>query len=200
VFSGNPDNLIDKIIREINSSGTFDYLKILDVIRDDGRSLEITPDLIFQQAYGSRTIHLFFNIWYSQFNYSPALNANGPQVDHIFPSSALAKIKTANPESGKLNLLKYRAEDRDQIANCRLVTAGENGFEGKSAILPEKWFALDRFSSKEDQQKYLDLHLIPSDSDLWKIENFERFVEARKVLIEEKFSFMLKERSSTVTA
>ena len=54
------------------------------VIRADGRSMEITPDVIFEQYYGSRSIHLFFNLWYRDFDYSPALNTNGPRSTTSF--------------------------------------------------------------------------------------------------------------------
>jgi hypothetical protein len=73
-----------------------------------------------------------------------------------------------------------------------LLTAEENGFGGKCDIPPEQWFALSRFPNKEAQTHYFKVHLIPSDPELWKLDNFERFVEARKALIEEKFSRMLR--------
>lgn len=192
VFGGSPDNLIDKIVRNIEEKKDFILNDVFGVIRADNRNLEITKDIIFQQYYGSRTIHLFFNLWYMHFDYSPALNSNGPQVDHIFPQSLLKTVKDENPESGKWNLLRYRSEQRDQIANCMLLTAEENGFDGKCAKTPEEWFALSRFQNDQERDKYLKLHLIPSDPELWKLDNFEKFVEARKLLIAEKFSYMLR--------
>jgi hypothetical protein len=192
VFGGNPDNLIDKIVTNIQEQENFNLNEVFGVIRADNRSLEITDDVIFEQAYGSRTIHLFLNLWYRDFDYKPALDANGPQIDHIFPQSLLKTIKEINPESGKRNILHYRAEQRDQIANCMLLTAEENGFSRKCDTPPHLWFGDSRFSNKEDQERYLKLHLIPLDPELWKLENFDRFVEARKALIKEKFSRMLR--------
>ncbi len=192
VFGGSPDNLIDKIVRNIQENQDFVPSEIFGVIRADNRNLEITPDVIFNQYYGSRTIHLFFNLWYQDFDYKPALDANGPQIDHIFPQSLLKTVKDVNPDSGKRNLLHYRAEQRDQIANCMLLTAEENGFGGKCDTPPNKWFDLSRFKNKEVQLSYFKLHLIPDDPELWKLENFDHFVEARKRLIEEKFSRMLR--------
>ncbi len=191
VFSGGPDNVIDKLVRNIHEQKDFVLKEIYGVVRAEGRSLEITPAVIFNQHYGSREIHLFFNLWYQAFNYTPALDANGPQVDHIFPQSLLKQIKDINPETGNRNLLRYRAEQRDQIANCMLLTAAENGASGKRDQAPAQWFALSRFKSKEDQQKYLDLHLIPQDPSLWKVDRFEDFITARKQLIRDKFAFML---------
>jgi len=80
--------------------------------------------------------------------------------------------------------MKYKWQDRDQIGNLMLLTAVENGSGGKTDILPEIWFA-----DKSDE--YLDLHLIPRDKNLWKIENFEAFVEERKKLILQKFDYLI---------
>lgn len=184
-FSGTPDNLIDRCVRQIDQDGGFDLREIFGVIRSDGRSLELTKDVLFDIHYGSKEIHLLFSIWYPAMNYQPAYENSLPQVDHIFPQSLLRKVKVANPETGVKNLLKYYAPDRDQLANCMLLTAEENGFAGKCATPPEEWFA-----GKSDD--YLELHLIPKDPDLWKLENYEKFVDARKALIKEKFSYLLQ--------
>lgn len=192
VFGGSPDNLIDKLVRNIHEQQDFLLSEAYGVIRADGRSMEITPEVIFEQYYGSRSIHLFFNLWYREFDYSPALDANGPQIDHIFPQSVLKTVKDINPESGKRNILHYRAEHRDQIANCMLLTADENGFAGKCDTTPAEWFAVSRFPSPQVQAQYLRLHLIPSDPSLWELDRYEDFVEARKALIKDKFGYMLQ--------
>jgi len=192
VFGGSPDNLIDKIVRNLGEKKDFILAEVFSVIRADNRNLEITKDIIFQQSYGSRTVHLFFNLWYMHFDYSPALDSNGPQVDHIFPQSLLKKIRVENPESGKWNLMRYRSDQRDQIANCMLLTAEENGFGGKCDKTPEEWFALSRFHTEHEREKYFKLHLIPSDPELWNLDKFEQFVEARKLLIAQKFNHMLR--------
>jgi hypothetical protein len=192
VFGGSPDNLIDKLVRNIQEQGDFVLSEVYGVIRADGRSMEITPDVIFEQYYGSRSIHLFFNLWYRDFDYSPALDANGPQVDHIFPQSLLKTVKDINPDSGKRNILHYRAEQRDQIANCMLLTADENGFSGKCDTPPAEWFAPARFSSPEEHEQYLRMHLIPADPSLWALARYDDFIEARKALIVKKFAYMIQ--------
>lgn len=192
VFSGSPDNLIDKLVRNIQEQQDFVLSEIYGVIRTEGRSLEITPAVIFDQYYGSRTIHLFFNLWYRDFDYSPALDANGPQVDHIFPQSLLKTVKDINPESGKRNILHYRAEHRDQITNCMLLTADENGFSGKCDTPPAQWFDRFRFASDAEHKRYLKMHLIPDDPALWALARYDDFIAARKALIKEKFAYMLR--------
>ena len=184
-FSGQPDNLIDKCVREINETKTFDIKQLFGVIRADGRNLEVTEAVVLGQYYGSKNVHLIFNIWYKDFNYVPAYDNNLPQVDHIFPQAILKSVKIPNPETGKRNVMKYKWDDRDQIANCMLLTAEENGFRGKKDIPPDIWFA-------DKSVEYLNRHLIPTDRNLWKIENYEHFIEERKRLILDKFNYMIQ--------
>lgn len=191
-FGGNPDTLIDRIVRNIQEQKEFIIPEVFGVIREAGRSLEITPHVIFDQGYGSREIHLIFNLWYKTFNYRPAYNGNTPSVDHIFPQSLLSAVKTINPDTGRKSLTKYPKNFRDQIANCMLLTSDENGAAGKTDIPPREWFARARFASDEEHEKYLKLHLIPRDPSLWELERFEDFLEARKLLIQEKFAYMLQ--------
>jgi hypothetical protein len=183
VFGGNPDQLLDKIVPNINKHATFDLSEIFGVVREDGRSMEISEATILGMSYTSKEIHLLFNLWYG-FNYQPALKGNLPQIDHIFPQSELKKFKVANPETGKMNVMKYHQEERDQIGNLMLLTATENGGGGKTDIVPEVWF-------EDKSDEYLDLHLIPRDKSLWKMENYEKFVKERNRLIIKKFNYLI---------
>jgi len=187
-FGGSPDNLIDKCTKTIDQENGFSLGEVFGTILADGRSLEVTPDMILGQHYTSREVHLYFNLWYSGFDYQPAFVNNTPQLDHIFPQSLLKKEKMVNPQTGRRDLLRYKWQDRDQFANLMLLTAKENGAGGKSDTPPHEWFS-ERV--EEHGEEYLDLHLIPKDSDLWRLERFEDFIEARKALILNKFSFML---------
>jgi hypothetical protein len=186
-FSGTPDNLIDKCVNKIDEMKAFSVRDIFGVIREDGRNLDITGHTILEMGYGSKSIHLMFNLWYRDFNYQPSFRDNLPQVDHIFPQSRLKTVKVVNPENGIRNLLKYKQETRDQIANCMLLTADENGAGGKTDIPPSDWFA-------GKSPEYLERHLIPQNPDLWKLENFELFIEERKKLILNKFAYMLQQK------
>lgn len=187
-FSGTPDNLIDKCTDNIDAIENFDVPQIFGVIREDGRTLEVTPQTILSAHYTSREIHLLFNIWYRDFNYQPAYENGLPQIDHIFPQSLLKSIKDENPETGKMNIMRYKWPERDQIGNCMLLTREENGAGGKSDISPEVWFA-------DKEPEYLEKHLIPKDKELWKLKNYELFIEARNKLILEKFDFLLVDQS-----
>ena len=183
-FSGTPDQLIDDLVARIKQLSSFDVNALFDVIRSKGRSLELNEDRFWQMGYGSDTVHLLFNLWYRDFNYTPAYENNLPQVDHIFPQSALRKVKALNPRTKRKDLTKYRDADRNQLANCMLLTQQENGAGGKSDTLPIQWFA-------GKGQTYLDMHMIPRDPELWKLERFEDFTAERKKLIRQQFASLL---------
>lgn len=183
-FSGSPDNLIDSITRKIDEDKDFILNNIFGEMRNNGRNLQVSADTILKEHYNSKNIHLLFNIWYKDFNYVPAFQNNTPQVDHIFPQAVLKLVKETNPHTGRKDLLKYKWYDRDQIANLMLLTQGENGPGGKCDTPPEEWFA-----SKD--QAYLEKHLIPTDPDFWKLENYELFLEERTQLILSKFDELI---------
>ena len=182
-FSGSPDSLIDKCTQKIKQSAEFDTSEMYSTIKNDGRNLDLSEEMLMSLHYGSKEIHLLFNYWYG-FNYEPSFIGNKPQIDHIFPQSALKKIKDKNPNTDRNDILHYKWWDRDQFANLMLLTAKENGAGGKSDILPKEWFA-----TKSDD--YLKLHLIPTDKKLWEIDKYEDFIIERRKLIKEKFSDIL---------
>lgn len=183
-FGGSSDNLLDALTTKLNELKAFSADELFNVMRTQGRSLEVTEDRLWQMGYGSETAHLLFNLWYRQFNHTPAYENNMPQIDHIFPQSLLRKVKIDNPRTGRKDLMKYREAERNQLANCMLLSREENGAGGKSAIPPDEWF-----EGKTDE--YLDMHLIPRDKALWKLERFEDFVAERKKLIRDKFAHLL---------
>jgi hypothetical protein len=183
-FGGTPDQLIDDLVVKIEEIKTFELNEIFGVVRSAGRSLELTEDRLWAIGYGSENIHLLFNLWYRDFNYTPAFVNNLPQIDHIFPQSLLRTVKIPNPNTGKMNIMKYREHDRNQLANCMLLTATENGAGGKGDTPPDVWFA-------DKDATYLDRHLIPSDPALWRLTRFEDFIAERKKLIVSKFAYLL---------
>ncbi len=182
-FSGSPDQLIDDAVSKIRESKAFVVDEQYGVIRAANRSLELTRDALLGEGYGSKMVHLLFNLWYRGFDYQPAYSNNEPQVDHIFPQSVLKKVRRAN-EEGKLLLTKYYAEDRNQLANCMLLRREENGAGNKGSIEADAWL-------KDKPEEYLEMHLIPRDKELWKLENYEAFIKAREELIVNKFSYLL---------
>lgn len=190
-FSGNPDNLIDKCIENIKQKQTFDVTDIFQTIRNNGRNLEISKESILSENYTSKSIHLLFNIWYPKPDYTPSFSGNALQIDHIFPQSLLKKETIVNPETGR-QVMKYQKEQRNQIANCMLLTRDENLAKTNKTL--KEWLEHKRIefnNDKKELEEYLELHLIPTNEELWEIDKFEEFIEARKALILDKFKSLL---------
>jgi len=180
-FSGSSDTLLDALVRKINEREDFDINTINTEIMNRGRTISISEDSLLDTYYGEKKLYLIFALWYQDINFKPAYEGNLPWVDHIFPQSKLKEIKETNPETGR-KIMKYKWWDRDQIANLMLLSAEENRDEKRDKS-PEGWL-----KNKDDE--YFEIHLIPKNKDLWKIENFEKFVEERKRLIVDKFKRM----------
>lgn len=183
-FSSHTDNVINALVTEIKKSKSFSKEDLFGVIQGQNKSLSINEDRLFQIGYNKPTIHLLFSLWYHGFDYTPAYENNLPQIDHIFPQSAMKQIKVEDPETGKMKI-KYSMPFRNQLANCMLLTREENGAGGKRDTLPKDWFA-------DKDEAYLARHLIPADSELWELERFEDFLEARKALILQKFGRLVQ--------
>lgn len=98
-------------------------------------------------------------------------------MDHIFPQSALRKVKVENPKTGRRDSFRYHDAVRNQLANCMLLSREENGAGGKSDTPPAVW-------SQDKDQAYLNKLLIPPvippDPAMWDLERFEDFVAARR--------------------
>lgn len=182
-FGGASDALIDKCNKWIRENETFDVEQIFDVIRSSNKSMDITPKMILEQSYGSKYMHMVFNLWYQDFNYLPSYTNNYPQADHIFPQSLLKK-KMVTGENGK-SRRRYLKADIDQIANLMLLTADENGAGGKGDMTPEEWL-------RDKDDEYLEMHLIPNNPILWNVDSYPAFIEERKKLILEKFKPLIK--------
>ena len=136
-FSGNSDGLIDALVAGMKARGGFSRDQAFQIIRTQGRALEITEERLWKMGYGSDLVHVLFNLWYRTFNHVPAYENNLPQIDHIFPQSALRRVKTRNPKTGR-DVIKYREHARNQLANCMLLTREENGAGGKRDKLPSE--------------------------------------------------------------
>jgi len=181
-FSGQPDGLIDRLIHAIDKDEGFKLKSVFSVIQDYGRNLNVGEEkLLYRCGYGSGNIHLLFNLWYGR-EYKATSIKNSPQVDHIFARSILKKQKVVNEETGR-KVQKYSKWDMDQLANCMLLPAHQNGVGDKGAKALDEWL-------KDMSEDFLELHCIPKKKSLWKPENFEAFIESRQELIVEKFREM----------
>ena len=170
-FSGSSDTIIDAIIKNIKEEQDFNISKINSDISNRNRNVYLTYDSIFNNYYQEASIYLMFSLLYNPQTLSPFSKDNLPSEDHIFPQSLLKSVKLLNAETGR-NIQKYTKYDRNQIANLMLLSLRDD----KNATEPEIWF-----SNKEEE--YLKMHYIPQNKVLWKLDNYENFLEARKKLI-----------------
>jgi hypothetical protein len=190
-FNASPDQLIDDVTEFLRGKPEFIASEVLEFIRNRGRPVELSEDRLWQHGYGSKNIHLVFNLLYRGFNYDPLFDGNMPQVDHVFPQSALSRIREVNPETGRKTLMKYKKAERDQLANCMLLTARENGMANKGDRLPSDWF-------RGKDRSYLIAHLIPLEHESWSLESFDAFLAARKELIRDRLRDFLLVKSETL--
>ena len=175
---------IDALVRKTSELQGFQIDEFFNVIKFVGRNLEITEDRLMSMGYGSDTIHLLFNLWYREYNYTPSYRNSLPEVDHIFPQTLLKKVKETNPDTGRQDLMKYKEAQRNVLANCMLLSKEENGAGGKSDTPPSVWFA-------DKDEKYLEKHLIPNKPELWELDRYEDFLIEREKLIKKKFEELL---------
>lgn len=182
VFTGQPDNIIDRLVDTIHKDNGFKKASVFKTIQDHGRSLDVTRyKLLWQSGYGSSNIHLVFNLWYGN-EYKASSVKNEPQIDHMFARDILKNIKVESEDSGRM-VQKFSKWEMDQLANCMMLPAHQNGAGDKSNKPLSEWL-------KDKDDEFLELHCIPNKKSLWKPENFEDFIEARSKLILQKFAEM----------
>jgi len=181
-FSGQPDGLIDKLVALIRTTGRFDTKKIFALFEASGRSLNLSEGM-WNWGYTSGQIHVLFNYWYDT-SYKPSFSGFLPQIDHIFARSRLSAERIKSEQSGRM-VQRYSAWEINQLGNCMLLTALENGAGDKSDQELDVWL-------KDKDEKFLELHCIPKRKALWKIDRYEEFIEARQALIAEKFAEIMQ--------
>jgi hypothetical protein len=176
---------LDRDLRMIaESSSPFDEL--LGVISEE-RILEITPD----EFAGHAISHPLFGLmrWYFK-KHGAVCFSTGLELrqvmgkkyqlenDHIFPYSKLAKIGY-----GKGNRVKYALAQ--ELTNRAILTQVAN--RAKSAADADGYLC----SVKERFPKALALQCIPPDEELWRLENYERFLEARRRILAKELNAFL---------
>lgn len=182
-FSGSSDTLLDAVIKDIKDKRAFDASSINSIILSRGRNITLTPNTLLSASYGEKQAYLIFNILYHNIDFDPAYEGNIPTLDHIFPQSKLKEIQIFDPKTNK-KMPKYNKFAKDQISNIMLLSWDEN-IEEKKTALPEIWF-------QDKSSNYLELHAIPKNKELWKLENYEAFIEKRGELLIQKFNFLLE--------
>jgi Uncharacterized conserved protein len=182
---------LDRDLRTVaESPQPFDLL--LQAIAEENR-LEILP----AEFVGRPIQHPLFSMmrWYLKsrgavcFTTGMSLRKNmGSKYqlerDHIFPYS---KLRDAGYGEG--NRVKYQLAQ--ELTNRVILTQVAN--RTKSAAQPSEYLA----SVKARFPKALDLQCVPEDPELWKIENYERFLEERRKTLATHLNAFLDGLTST---
>lgn len=106
------------------------------------------------------------------------------ELDHIFPYSRLKKAGY-----DKENRIKYSLAQ--EFTNRAILTQIAN--RGKSDANAADYLV----NVKKKFPRALELQCIPTDESLWQIENYERFLEARRELLAEHLNVFLKKITET---
>lgn len=177
---------LDRDLRTVaESPHPFDAL--LQVIAEDSR-LEILP----AEFVGRAVQHPLFSMmrWYLKSRGAVCLSTGMSlrrnmgskyqlERDHIFPYS---RLKEAG--YGENNRIKYALAQ--ELTNRAILTQTANR---KKSDEP----AADYLKPvKEKFPKALDLQCIPQDEELWKIENYEQFLEERRKLLAKNINSFLE--------
>lgn len=172
-FSGSTESFIDQDLAALEGSdGGLD--KLLDQLRLWHGGLRVEPGNFTGWSLGAR----FYPVLYLLTRMGEArdwgtglpLKANllgkmsRLEVHHIFPKAQLYKRKFKRPEVNALANFCFQTKETNLEISDRL---------------PEEYFP--EFENRHPGG--LASQWIPSDSGLWKIENFREFLEARKVLL-----------------
>lgn len=185
---------LDRDLRTVRDSDQpFDEL--LQVIKDE-RPLEILPD----EFVGRAISHPLFPMmrWYFKSQGATCLTTGVKlaqpmgkkyqlENDHIFPFS---KLRDAG--YGKENRLKYSLAQ--ELTNRAILTQIAN--RTKSASSAEAY--LSAIAAKNPQA--LAKQCIPDDPELWKIENYEQFLQKRRAKLADELNAYLASITETATA
>lgn len=169
------------------------FEELLGVIAEE-RRLEITPD----EFVGRSISHPLFGLtkWYLKSRgavcFTTSLGLHKPmgekyqlENDHIFPSAILKE-----KGYGRENRLKYAMAQ--ELTNRALLTQVAN--RRKSDTAAEDYLG----SIKNDSPGSLEKQCIPMDEELWKMENYEGFLDARRHLLTENLNKYLNDLAAEI--
>ena len=185
-----PQKLDTDIKTVVHSENPFDDL--LGIIKAE-RPLEITKD----EFVGARVQNALFNLMKFYFKSKNAiclgtgltLRKNMAkkyelEYDHIFAWSILKKNGYNMNNRHKYSLAQ-------EIANRAILTSAEN--RSKSAEYADVYLS----EAKKNFPNALKLQLIPENPQLWKIENYELFLEERRKLLAKELNDYLMNFTET---
>jgi hypothetical protein len=183
-FSGSTESYINKDLEALEGKdGGLDQL--LDQLRLWHGGLKVEPGHFTGWSRGARFYPVLYLItrvgkaldWGTGLELNASLlgKSNKLEVHHIFPRSRLYKHKN-----------KYSKSEVNALANFCFLTKDTNLKIGNQ--YPQKYFP----KIEKDNPGALASQWIPDDPELWKIENYREFLEARKVLLAKEVNRLMK--------
>ncbi|MGZ8911413.1 MAG: DUF262 domain-containing protein [Methylococcaceae bacterium] len=179
IFGGTSDSTIglSKEIVKDNLSKSLDFPTdlLLTGLKTHGKYSSLNDDFIddiLQFTYSKNTAFLALSLIQDE----AGIGNNLFHIDHIFPKSWFT---TANLQSMGISINEIDAYQlyANSIANLHILLARENQEKSNQSL--EEWIKVrdDDFKRK---------HCIPTNYELYKVENFLLFISERKKLIELK--------------
>lgn len=187
VYHSAPYTLINGIRNDIRDApdGEFPLKDLHSTLLSNGKSLtfieEEAREMIQKLKYGNKRVDVFLSLIYFP---DPASQHESFEVDHIFPSSQLSQEKLVDEydldfaRAGRYESLK------DSVLNLQFLSPEENA--KKSDIDFVEWL-----QSRHESQ--INRHYIPQDEDMYKVGNFEQFLNQREELIVDRLLDMSDE-------
>jgi len=182
-YSGSTESYIDKDLAALEGDG--DKLKrLIEQLRLWHGGLKVEPGHFTGWSLGARFYPVLYLLtrmgeardWGTGMPLKASLlgRMNHLEVHHIFPKAMLYKHKYLRPEV-------------NAVANFCFLTKDTN--LNISDTLPEEYF----IEVEKNHPGALASQWIPQDKELWKIENYREFLEARKNLLAEETNKRLEE-------
>ncbi|SEV94796.1 Protein of unknown function [Natrinema salifodinae] len=172
-------NRIRKVLKE-EPGETFPVAAIETEMADLGKvtgfNEEMIENVLEYTKGGSRTF-LTLTLLYDQIDFGSIQY----HQDHIFPSSLLDEDYLLDNGFDRDKAKAFDAQ-ADRLANLQLLTGREN--EAKQDTPFEEWL-------ESQDESFYDRHLIPTDPETHRIENFDSFLEQRSELIRDELQSVL---------
>lgn len=189
VFSGQSDNMLSDVRKALQDNFDTDGFpadKINETISKSGRTAYFDDYAIksfLELTYYKPVTFLALSLLYEE-------NAWGTMQfhkDHIFPQDTF-KWKNLEDRGFDSDVCLKFVNLKDNIGNLTLLLEREN-IEKRNKPF-EDWI-------KTRDESFLDKHLIPKDKELWKLENFGSFIDARNKLIKNRLIQLFGKQDKT---
>jgi hypothetical protein len=180
VFGGSSDSMLTNVrdaLYESRGESDFPIDQINRKISEGGRKATfdgVAVDNLLNTVYGGKQVFLAISILYDDNNWGD----RPIDVDHIFPSKMFGYQEMLSGGRDAETWRKYHVL-HEKVANLELLTHQENLEKLDTPF--DEWIRTRDSSFKRR-------HLIPDDPELWKFENFERFVAERETLIKKRLT------------